>query len=547
MMAGNAAEKTVFFARLSVEGIQRYIFSTGKLKEMIGGSEIIHFLASPNFYRPLLEDELGLREDTDFRCAEGSYMVAQANAGVLCLILPDERSAKKFLRRASEELLRSFPGLPFYGALEAFPWSDDVTGRKAYDAAYQRAKNAISIQRNHDAVPVGAPLLPVLQASRLDGLPAVRRERSGPGGRGELVSLPSLARSCPAMLERSRTRLRRDVKPPDGVELEWKDNLEEMLEGEGRKVALICMDGNDLGKLFGAMLHSTVDMSLSQCLRERKALSQFIQDCTTGAFSWAASRIAGYELESRRAAGRPDGRLLMPLRPLVMGGDDTTVIARADIALAFVALFAARFGELGRQQGLSVGIGMVVMPAGYPFAKAFPLAETLQDSAKKRTRDLEPGERPSSIDYLVLTEDVENDAALVRERLFTTPDARLTTKPLLFGEEFTQLLGHGHKVLTGLPRSQVREAWTACRQGPPAAKKGWLNLRENIARRIGGRKGTLLSMEEFEAIFPENFFVSSAGVWRSPLGDYLELEHLLPGDAGLCERLFAMMEEKADA
>lgn len=546
-MAGNAAEKTVFFVRLAVEGIQKYIFSTGKLKEMIGGSEIINFLASPDFYGPLLDDRLGLREAADFQCEEGRYIVAQANAGVLCLILPEERSAKEFLRLASEYLLSAFPGLPFYGALEAFSWSDDVRGREAYDAARKRAEDAIAGQRNRDPVAVGAPLLPILQASRLDGLPAVRREiSSGQNPRGELLSLPSLARCSPDMLQRSRDRLRENVEAPEGVVLDWKDNLEEMLEGEGRKVALICLDGNDLGKLFGRVLRSSGDMTLSQCLRERKALSRTIQRCNTGAFVWAASHIARYELESRRAAGRPAGHLLMPLRPLVMGGDDIAVIARADIALAFVSLFASRFEALGRETGLSIGIGMVVMPAGYPFAKAFPLAETLQDSAKKLTRDLEPGKRPSSIDYLVLTEDVENDAELVRERLLTTPDTVLTTKPLLFGAEFTRLLDCGHKVIACLPRSQIREAWTTCRQGPKATKKEWLNLKENIARRIGGRKGRLLSMDEFVEIFPENFFVSKNGAWCSPLGDYLELEHLLPGDEGLRAHLFAIMGEKAD-
>lgn len=545
-MGGNVAVKKVFFVRLAVEGIQKYIFSTGKLKEMIGGSEIINFLASPDFYRPLLEERLGLREDTDFQCQDGSYIVAQANAGVLCLILPDEASAKGFMRLASEYLLKCFPGLPFYGALEAFAWSDDVMGREAYDAARKRADQAIAYQRNRDPVAVGAPLLPVLQASRLDGLPAVRREISGASPRGELLSLPSLARCSPNMLKRSRDRLREDVRAPDGVELEWKDDLEEMLEGEGKKVALICMDGNDLGKLFGQVLQSSGGMTLSQCLRDLKALSQFVQDANAQAFAWAATRIAGYELESRRAAGRPAAPLLMPLRPLVMGGDDIAVIARADIALAFVSLFASRFEELGRERGLSIGIGMVVMPAGYPFAKAFPLAETLQDSAKKLTRQLQPGERPSSIDYLVLTEDVENDAELVRERLFTTPDTVLTVKPLLFGTEFTRLLDYGHKVITRLPRSQIRDAWTTCRQGLKATKREWLNLKENIARRIGGRKGQLLSMEEFEAIFPENFFVSQNGAWRSPLGDYLELEHLLPADEGLRACLFTLMGEKSD-
>lgn len=119
----------VAYLKLAIEGIQKYICSTGKLSEMIGGSQCISYIASEEFRESLLEKQQ-LEEDKTLSCLPGKYIVAQANAGALCLIMPDRDSARKFLQEASKELLGQFPGLPFYGAISEFIWSDDVAGTR---------------------------------------------------------------------------------------------------------------------------------------------------------------------------------------------------------------------------------------------------------------------------------------------------------------------------------------------------------------------------------------------------------------------------------
>lgn len=528
-------ERKAYYLKIAAEGIQKYICSTGKLKEMIGGSEIIRSLAEESFYEPLLA-ELGLREDREIAGNPDAYIVAQANAGALCLILQDQGKAAAFLESASSKLLAEFPGLPFFCALTDFDWADNASGRSAYSRARAKADDLISAQRSQMPVPQGSGLLPILRASRLDGLPAVCRDGD------ELVSLPSLARRNPRMIEKSRERLREDIKAPAGMELVWKDDLAELLGGESGKVALICMDGNDLGKLFHSRLEESGSLGLGASIRSMKELSNRIEACNRQAFNYACDRIARYEAMHGHRMGKP---IIMPLRPLVMGGDDITIIARADIALLFVEEFTSKFDEAGKADKLSLGIGMVVIDSSYPFAKAFPLAESLQDSAKELTRHLPPGERPSSIDYLVLTEDVENDIEAVRQRLYTCPSGEiLTGKPFVLKDKSLQgFLDSGMAVLACLPRSQIRGAWTICRNGQAAAKGAWLNLRDNIARGLGGRKGKLMGIKQFEAIFPENFFVKDAktGKARTNLGDYLELERLLPGDVKAREDMLAVM------
>lgn len=526
-----------YLATLVIEGIQKYICSTGKLKEMIGGSAIINYIASPDFYNPLLA-ELGLSENDADAPSKDKYIITQANAGALRLIVFERELAENFLLRASLTLLARFPGLPFYTAVTEFAWPDG----EAYEKSIDEANKAIANRRNNAPVPRGSPLLPILRVARLDGLPAVDREE-------EYFSLPSQARRDPDTLKRSREELQKIVKAPTGLELVWEENLEKMLPDEADKVALVCMDGNDLGKLFGEKRERVKNLPLPERLRAMKEFSETIQKCNLGAFAYACQKLIVYELQFR-ARKNPDtnpAKLVMPLRPLVMGGDDITLIVRADIALAFVEWFTEKFMDAGKEHRLSLGIGMVIMPISYPFAKAFPLAESLQDSAKKLTKHLNPGERPSSIDYLVLTEDVENNMQAVRKRLFVSAsEFLLTGKPLFLNEQsLRKLIIDGNDVLAKLPRSQIRPAWTSCRKGPKEVELVWRNLRENIARGLGGRNDKLLDITRFEEIFPGNFFFKDEkDQFRTFLGDYLELEHMLPKTEDERKLLFPFLERE---
>lgn len=534
-------KRTVFFACLAVEGIQKYIFSTGRLKEMIGGSEIIAKAVTQEFFEKSLPG-MQASYPENFTCKPGEYIVCQANAGALRLVFSEKSEAQAFLRSMSERLLSKFPGLPFYGALCAFEWSNDGEGKSAYMKARRDADMLIAKSRNRNQPANGCQMLPILRAARLDGRPAAESD-----GRQEL-SLPSLAKIQPELIEQSRKRLQGLVSAPDGVKLEWKDDLEEMLRKEGGKAALICMDGNDVGKLFASRRDAADCANAADLIRAMTSFSNLVEECNKQAFGEACSRIAA-RLVSVERYRDDSGGLVMPLRPIVLGGDDITLIARSEIALPFILLFTRAFEKAARTRGLalSLGIGMVVMDASYPFVKAFPLAESLQDSAKNLTRGMKPEERPSSLDYLVLTEEMEDNEALVRQRLFTGPNGEaLTVKPFRLQDgEFMDFLKKGERVRAELPRSQLRNAWTLCRLGEREARKIWENMRDNIERKLGGRKGMLMDLSAFESIFPENFFSSEASASgkraRTALGDYLELSHLMPE-----EKIFSL-EELEDA
>ena len=98
---------------LEVGGIQNFILGTGKLKEMLGGSELVESL-SKDFFTGCCES-LGLRliEPKDARRPEaGEVLALQRNAGALHLLFPSPEAGREFVcaygLKTLERIVRSF-------------------------------------------------------------------------------------------------------------------------------------------------------------------------------------------------------------------------------------------------------------------------------------------------------------------------------------------------------------------------------------------------------------------------------------------------------
>lgn len=76
-----------------------------------------------------------------------------------------------------------------------------------------------------------------------------------------------------------------------------------------------------------------------------------------------------------------------PIRPLVLGGDDVTVLLHASMALKFVQAYVAGFDALSPKdadgRSLTASAGIAFVKRGFPFAQAHHLAEELCRGAKR--------------------------------------------------------------------------------------------------------------------------------------------------------------------
>lgn len=87
---------------------------------------------------------------------------------------------------------------------------------------------------------------------------------------------------------------------------------------------------------------------------------------------------------------------IIPIYPVILGGDDLTVICRGSIAVKYAECFMKNFENEtkkievlknnGFENGLTACAGIAFIKASFPFASGYELAESLCSHAKKTTR-----------------------------------------------------------------------------------------------------------------------------------------------------------------
>jgi hypothetical protein len=535
---------------VEVSGVQSFIFSTGKLKEMVGASQIIYEVTN-DLYPEVLKS-LDLRLVDEPQADQGWALAFQNKAGVLKILLPNKTVGEKFLTEFSKQALARWPSLPLNGALSLTAWNEE-----ALRVARREISDKIEDRRARWPVPMGLALNPALEMSPLDGWPAVERERLP--GKSSWISWSSSVKRAEKTIKAANERLKdtynvylttptetsdgQAVAWPKGVEPIWLDDFDEMLAGlEKPRLALIHFDVNDLGHFMFAQEGENSDADPQKLNLERQDKSDKI-DCLNHLAFVAALRAAVSRDLSRKTQSQSikDKQYLTPLRPLVMGGDDFTVLIRADLAFPFIQAFIETYESesllrLGRT--LTLGAGALIAPPSFPFSKASHLVEELVVNAKRATKNInddvdEP--RPSSLDYLVITADVEEDLDALRSQVAVNDDgSQLTGKPFILKDNFLgDFLRDAKTVLDHLPRSHTRGAINACRRGQAASTPTYLKLRENIRLGLGGRfDNKLLDSARFDDIFPPEygFFMKQPGdncQMITYLADYLELANLI--------------------
>ena len=77
---------------------------------------------------------------------------------------------------------------------------------------------------------------------------------------------------------------------------------------------------------------------------------------------------------------------MLPIRPIIVGGDDITFVCNARIAVQVAHYLMQEL--LSDKNGLSISscAGIAVIPTSYPFFRGYQMAEQLCDSAKSKMR-----------------------------------------------------------------------------------------------------------------------------------------------------------------
>lgn len=376
----------------AVQGIQDFIFKTNKLKHIVGASELVEQICTSAF--------------VEFEDKEGESVVRAA--GNIKYIFKDPEACRKAFREFPKKVMTMVPGITVSQAIAVF---EENT---RFGDAVDKVERMLKVQRNKPSKSVLSGLMGIKRANNT-GLPATHEEKEKKDGKVITAILDdatyakiqglALAEKCFGTTI-TKSNLASDISDITGGN-DW--------------IAIVHADGNGVGKVVQAIG------------KEKGVFSEFsrrLDEATKMAAQTAFQQIQYRFYESA----------VIPIRPVVLSGDDMTVILRGDLAIAYTEAFILAFeqkteellGDILRQNRvfadgqshLTACAGIAFIKSSYPFHYGYELAEELCSQAKKDTkqRSDENGLPDSCLMFHKVQDSFVTDYSTIVERELTVTD-----------------------------------------------------------------------------------------------------------------------------
>ncbi len=375
----------------AIQGIQSYILQTNELKDIVGASELVSQICTTMFEKTLGQD------------FKKENLIIGA-AGNVRYIFDDKETCAKVVRNFPRTVLVAAPGITMSQAVVEM--DDDF--QKVIDELEAKLK----CERNRPKASITIGTLGMKRSNKT-GLPIcksnVREDEKG-------IDLATAAK------RRHNTVLSLAKKSLYGTESKEEVSPKcfpfdiEKLTGDNDWIAIVHADGNGVGQIaqrIGADLERYKEFSKQLDLATEKAAN-----------------------DAFRSLDVPSDADL-PLRPVVLGGDDMTVIIGGRYAIDYTKKFLEQFehrtseGSLGRivkeatgLRGLTACAGVAFVKSSYPFHYGYALAEELCNFAKKDAKAYATPEKgvASCLMFHKVEDSFIQDYLKIKSRVLTTSE-----------------------------------------------------------------------------------------------------------------------------
>ena len=382
--------------------IQKYILAGNKLKDMLGGSELINQLCSD-----FLENSLkGLGISSD------NYTVITEAAGWARLIFTNEDDAGKLYEVWPLLVDRYAPGLQVVQSL--------VKVDKSITDAIDESEAQLRVERNF--IQVSLPEVgPLIERNPRNGIAAVKFVKDADP---ELQDRQTVRKRQFISAKTTLIEKLSGIAEGTSEKIKWPDEMDYIAGADGQYLAVVHADGNDLGKII-IQLQDFVRDKPDHVLRIFKKFSEAIESATEKAAQTAYKNVLEPDFEERKKASKDWSKVYIAARPIVLGGDDITIILRSDLALEFTEVFLETFEDSSKQalgefhdnfgipglpQKLTACAGIAFVKKSYPFSSAYDLAESLCFYSKKVAKERKvQGYVPSSFSFHRVTGSIAGD------------------------------------------------------------------------------------------------------------------------------------------
>jgi len=358
-----------------VQSIQKYIFANNKLKANVGASYIVDRLFEDVLCKDvILKLESGAdiiswktRRDNITSLPTPVYVAYIGGGKALILIDNDHTNMiESVIKTFTAQVLTQYPGLKVgvttgLVTLEKNQFSIDER------QLFKQLKNN-QYTLNPILRPANTGLTTICDYSG-DTADTVVNFKDG-----ERLVATSFTSKFNAF-EAANARLKKDLFGSEDIEWIFPSEFDELGQNKSTEksktgindIAIVHIDGNNMGARFISC----------DGLEERSALSEKVATKTLESFKSLVQWIIDkYEVFGKHLQLKDK---MLPIRPIIVGGDDITFVCNARIAVQEL---------LSDNHGISISscAGIAMIPTSYPFFRGYEMAEQLCDSAKSKMR-----------------------------------------------------------------------------------------------------------------------------------------------------------------
>ena len=369
----------------AVQGIQNFIFQTNDLKDIVGASELVETICKQIFKE----------------YANGKDSVLRA-AGNIKHIFDSAEECELTVREFPKRVIESAPGITISQAVVK------LEGEMDFAKAVDELERKLRSQRNRPMPSTTIGLMGIKRSNN-SGYPCVRVINgdyfdAAKRAKNENYNYHAL---CDKVFGKSNVNAK-DF-PFDIKDITSKNDW----------IAIIHADGNGLGQIVQKVGKNAQDFS---------DFSSKLDEATCNAANAAWKNVQDIAKGLKR----------LPLRPVVLGGDDLTVICRADFAIEFAQSFMKEFeketekllgGILEKHKVFDNGMkkltacaGVAFIKSSYPFYYGYELAEMLCTQAKKSAKEQNSVLAPSCLMYHKVQDSFVEDFSKIEQRELTTSE-----------------------------------------------------------------------------------------------------------------------------
>lgn len=408
-----------FAVYVDTRSIQQFVYLSNELKDIIGASYLVEHLF----------DELIQLEECKSRGYEGG--------GNILMVFDDKKSALKSVTQLSLRAIERCPGLLCSAVV-----MDDFD-ESHFDESMTNLRSLLSKEKDTRLQITELPTYGITASCARTGLSA------------EYV-IDGIKVS--EVIQAKRMNIKRKITQDESIysleslSFRFAEKFDEMGQSRGNDshIAVVHIDGNGIGSLMRNQKTLQGIQNLSECLKlaVQKASKQMVSNLVN-MIPHCSHLNLSYE----------DEKTVLPLRPIICGGDDITFVCEGRLALDLTIDFISAFdkliqdNELLREHKISCCAGIAIVKTKFPFYQAYTLAESLCRNAKSVRKHCIIND--SMIDYHLLSGSQIGEIECIRQKGFVNQEGTLTTSKPYKVSELSLLMKNAEVLKSQWPTTRI--------------------------------------------------------------------------------------------